>query len=477
MNAEEHCTSSDSLGSSFDVESDSDDFIIDDDGNLTGIWMIDEYSQQNGLISSKQYISNGTKFHFETYKAETEFLENTPFNVDFILDSDLDEYEIKLSATLCNTNQDKHIELSKSKELSKKGDRITIIFAEVMQSAICSSSSGFLNKGTIMVIIKLSKYEEEDNNELVTPAVPITRSNLPCSRSSVPHSRAPIVADYSGILNQGATCYMNSMLQSLFHLPYFRQFVYNIPITAESSEDESKNVVLNLQRLFAMLQFSKKACSTKALTVSFGWDQERTGTQHDAQEFCRVLLDNLNEKVKNFDNMKDGINDLFRGESRSYIRCSNVDFESSRTEYFYDISIPVQGCSTLEQSFKKYLEHEKLTGDNQYNTGDPQFGKQDAMMGVEFLSFPPVLHLHLNRFTFDYEYFRRIKINDRFEFPKEIDLDPFLAKDADHSKSSIYDLYGVLVHSGNANYGHYYAFLRTSTSVQWYKFNDSKILQ
>lgn len=71
-----------------------------------------------------------------------------------------------------------------------------------------------------------------------------------------------------GLKNQGATCYMNSLLQTLFHLPKFRQAVYCTPTVKESI---SEGVCLALQRVFYRLQSYEKAISTKELTKSFGW--------------------------------------------------------------------------------------------------------------------------------------------------------------------------------------------------------------
>ncbi|XP_042045213.1 ubiquitin C-terminal hydrolase 12-like [Salvia splendens] len=34
---------------------------------------------------------------------------------------------------------------------------------------------------------------------------------------------------FVGLKNQGATCYMNSLLQTLYHIPYFRKVVYHMP--------------------------------------------------------------------------------------------------------------------------------------------------------------------------------------------------------------------------------------------------------
>ena len=275
---------------------------------------------------------------------------------------------------------------------------------------------------------------------------------------------------YVGLSNQGATCYMNSMLESLFHLPDFRRIVYNMPTTG--SEDAEKSIPLNLQRLFCAMQFSENECQTDDLTKSFGWGESETIMQHDIQEFCRVLLDNLETKLKGTE-LSHKIAELFKGKYRNYIRCKNVDYDSSNIQEFYDLQMIVKDCPNLIESFKHYVEQETLEGDNQYST--EKFGKQDAIMGVEFLEFPPILQLHLRRFEYDFNIDRLSKINDKFEFPTEIDLTPYLAKDVISTKSNIYELFSVLVHSGGVQAGHYYAYIRTTTNVQWFKFDDDHV--
>jgi len=48
--------------------------------------------------------------------------------------------------------------------------------------------------------------------------------------------------------------------------------------------------------------------------------------------------------------------------------------------------------------------------------------KVDAMKGLKFSSFPYLLTLQLKRFDFDYDTFRRIKLNDKVTFPLFLDL-------------------------------------------------------
>ena len=249
---------------------------------------------------------------------------------------------------------------------------------------------------------------------------------------------------YVGLKNQGATCYMNSLLQSLFCTRYFRrvcihmavralmtkvadifgliQAVYQIP-TQDDTPAES--VALALQRVFYLLQTSDQPVGTTELTRSFGWKSLDSFMQHDVQEFNRVLQEKLEVKMKG--TRADGaITKLFVGKMKSYIKCVNVDYESSRMEDFYgmiaffdsllpgvlillkDIQLNVKGMKNLQESFRDYIAVETLEGDNKYQAEG--LGLQDAKKGVIFTTFPDVLHLQLKRFEYDIQRDAMVKV-------------------------------------------------------------------
>lgn len=64
------------------------------------------------------------------------------------------------------------------------------------------------------------------------------------------------------------------------------------------------------------------------------------------------------------------------------------------------------------------LTPEVMEGDNKIFCDVCQ-SKQDMWLGTQFKHFPNVLVLTLNRFTFDYETFDRVKLNSFFEFNLE----------------------------------------------------------
>ncbi|KAK7792272.1 hypothetical protein R5R35_013305 [Gryllus longicercus] len=272
---------------------------------------------------------------------------------------------------------------------------------------------------------------------------------------------------YVGLKNQGATCYMNSLLQTLYFTNQLRKAVYKMPT---ESDDSSKSVALALQRVFHELQFSDKPVGTKKLTKSFGWETLDSFMQHDVQEFLRVLLDKLESKMKGTC-VEGTVPKLFEGKMVSFIKCKNIDYTSTRVETFYDIQLNIKGKKNIDESFHDYITTEMLDGDNKYDAGE--HGLQDAEKGVIFASFPPVLHLHLMRFQYDPITDCSVKFNDRFEFYEKISLETYL-QNPEPTRAD-YTLHAVLVHSGDNHGGHYVVFINPKGDGKWCKFDDDVV--
>ena len=272
---------------------------------------------------------------------------------------------------------------------------------------------------------------------------------------------------YVGLKNQGATCYMNSLLQTLYFTNQLRKAVYKMPT---ESDDSSKSVALALQRVFHELQFCDKPVGTKKLTKSFGWETLDSFMQHDVQEFLRVLLDKLESKMKGTC-VEGTVPRLFEGKMISFINCKNIDYTSRRTETFYDIQLNIKGKKNIYESFQDYIRTEILDGDNKYDAGE--HGLQEAEKGVKFSSFPPVLHLHLMRFQYDPITDCSVKFNDRFEFYDKINLGEYLKLEKETNAD--YTLHAVLVHSGDNHGGHYVVFINPAGDGKWCKFDDDVV--
>mmetsp|Transcript_10768 Transcript_10768/g.15759 ORF Transcript_10768/g.15759 Transcript_10768/m.15759 type:complete len:1196 (+) Transcript_10768:58-3645(+) len=275
------------------------------------------------------------------------------------------------------------------------------------------------------------------------------------------------VQRHIGIENQGATCYLNSLLQSLYMLPRFRRAIYKIPVAHNANPCD--NIPYALQRLFYVLQEKPKPkAETIELTKSFGWSSVEALMQHDVQEMARVLIDRLDEKMKGTKS-EGTVNDMFKGTTKSFIKCVNVDYESARNEAYLDLQLDVRGCKHVNESFEKYCELELLSGENQYRS--EEHGLQDAQKGSSFISFPKVLMLQLKRFEYDWQYDMMRKVNDRYEFAEELSLKDYL--DEKHADApSDYVLSSVLVHQGDVSGGHYFMFSYDFDEQKWYRFDD-----
>ena len=85
---------------------------------------------------------------------------------------------------------------------------------------------------------------------------------------------------------------------------------------------------------------------------------------------------------------------------------------------------------SLEEALRGFTTPELLNGNNQFQC--PKCDDfSDAHKGFSVVRFPYILTIMFNRFDFDYNLFRRIKLNDRVTFPHTLDVSEFLLNNKD----------------------------------------------
>lgn len=186
--------------------------------------------------------------------------------------------------------------------------------------------------------------------------------------SATAYERGPFV----GLSNQGATCYLNGLLQTLFMTPEFRRAVYRWRYSTELHGKKESSIPYQLQCLFGCLQMGRRrAVDTVGLTKSFDWDGGEVYQQQDVQEMTRVLFDQLEKDFKATP-LEDIINQLYAGQQVDYLRCIDADYEREHVDTFLDFSLAItpfgstKALNSLVDCIESYLTPEILDGDNQY---------------------------------------------------------------------------------------------------------------
>lgn len=191
------------------------------------------------------------------------------------------------------------------------------------------------------------------------------------------------------------------------------------------------------------------------------------------------------------------------------------------------LSVDVKHSQHLTESLEQYVKGDLLEGPNAYHC-EKCNKKIDAVKRTCIKKLPKILAIQLKRFDYDWEREIAVKSNEYFEFPRELDMEPYTVKgvarveqellkqqqknkaqqkkensdtnsksdinDSDNLKSSEsdclanteqantssdeddeedeastlysnhYKLVGIVVHSGQANGGHYYSFIQNKLS-------------
>ena len=269
---------------------------------------------------------------------------------------------------------------------------------------------------------------------------------------------------YIGLYNQGNTCYLNSLIQTLFMTPEFRKIILNFEYNSKIHVEKKDCIPYQLSKLFARLQLKyRNSEETKNLTKSFQWFHNEENEQSDIQELIHILFDALNNNE---------IYNLFQGDLENIIKCTECENESIHQEKFIDLSIPVKNnnkkIESLKQSLEQFFSIEELKDDNLYQC-DKCNKKVIGEKYIKIKKIPKILMLALNRFEYDYIHQMKKKINTKFDFDEKIN--------EINGININYNLYSIIVHCGSAMGGHYYSLIKSFEDNKWYKFDDNFVFE
>ena len=324
------------------------------------------------------------------------------------------------------------------------------------------------------------------NDEVTYDPIPNSSSSKKGSNcaDALPEPEMPKgSSNFVGLYNQGATCYMNSSLQILYMTPQFRNLINSLILcdkilgnpTEFIPQGQKYNIILSLQKLFAELNLMNlKATKTKELTEAFGWEKGEGTDQHDSQEFIRILLFDVLERILYDTPFNNIINNIYKVNYISNMQCSNCGNLKSKIESEYVLNLQILNMKGLKESLYSSFGFQEIIDDYKCEKCNQKVSLQKWS---KIISLPNYINFGLNRFSYDYNTFERIKLNNRFEFPLELDMKEYCdftekTPEQINDNEYLYELYGVIVHSGTPFSGHYYSYIRDMTHQGNWKLDE-----
>ncbi|XP_030285770.1 transcriptional regulator ATRX-like [Sparus aurata] len=259
---------------------------------------------------------------------------------------------------------------------------------------------------------------------------------------------SPPPVRYHGLLNQGATCYLNSVLQVLFMTEDFKEAVERHCCEYPATEYIDRH----LKDLFDDLKGN--TADTYNITKKLGI--HRVYEQQDAAEYYEKILSLTSPDASQ----------IFHGWLTDRTTCSACDTETDTDGAFWHLPLALVDSYSEHYSvvdgIKEHFRASEFSGENQMYC-EKCDAKCDATIQCVMKHHPEVLMLLLKRFDFDYRYMTYVKINQTVDVPRILQI----------PENQTYELYAFVDHSGDLRSGHY-----TSTiwdEENWFTFNDSRV--
>lgn len=239
--------------------------------------------------------------------------------------------------------------------------------------------------------ITFDKSNKNNNNTLVKSVNTVHDDSIsgPIPGLCNPHSIYPYITWKSiprnapGLFNQGNTCYLNSTLQCLLHIPILSQFL--LINNNNSCNNTRQSSILNMYEKFVkeiwINNTNSKSISPRGIVQNIRriGKHLRPMRQEDAHEFLRLFLDCIHEEILKSKGLQSNllkygniinttlISRIFGGYLRNELTCSKCKYQSRSYNHFHDLCLDIQyNVSNIMHSFNIFTKPEVLGRGNEW---------------------------------------------------------------------------------------------------------------
>lgn len=179
----------------------------------------------------------------------------------------------------------------------------------------------------------------------------------------------------SGMINVGNTCYLNSTLQALLHIPALANWLVSEQAHLDNcnvAESGGCCIVCAMAKTLQATQGNQSAVRPFHIYSKLKQICKHmvVGRQEDAHEFLRFLVEAMERAyLMRFRNYKEldqlvkettPLGQIFGGYLRSEVRCLSCNHVSITFQHFQDLLLDIRKADTLEEAFEGHFSRERL---------------------------------------------------------------------------------------------------------------------
>ena len=324
-----------------------------------------------------------------------------------------------------------------------------------------------------------------------------------------------------GLINTSNWCFANAILQALLVCPSFFKLMRTLPTTL-AEINGLKTIVPIFSRMaefvgkFSVLDYSGSLDTSLIGNKENSFDpysihemlevksafRLKAGQQQDAEEFLTCLLDGLSHDMRflvnfassyqetqgieefpysvkykdcNIEGTKTPVQHMLLGKTRSCITTEHGESVTFQVFQSIQLEITSSKISSISDAMTEHFRSENLEGYVSPFTNEIT----RASKHMEIESLPPILILHLKRFTHDQSAVDDfVKNSKQIEFELQLVIDgTMLSPDCKQVNDRNYRLIAIVHHKGNqASNGHYISDIFHPVLKTWIRCDDGILM-